>query len=201
MCRLADFSQLCRLPLATVVLDGIGEDDTAGRSMGTALVTGCTPTMSQRSVPQAGSGVLRSDGAPLALGELLVMGGGSFRQQAVRWLEQSGNAHVSDTSTAAQAIYSLRDGGVVSSLPFTSLSLTHDRVVVQLVRAPSGSLVLSAAGFEGTGTLAAAHYFVETLLPARATLTTAWYVIDWEDLDASGGPSAADGYAVIASGF
>lgn len=200
-CRPADFSQLCHLPLATVLVDDIGEDDDAGVSMGASLATACAPALGLRTAGQADAGVLRvADGAPLQLGELLVMGGGSFRQAAVRWLETSNQARVRDTSTATDAIYRVRDGGVASTVPFATLGATRDRLVVQVVRAPSGSLVLHAAGYFGPGTLAASYYFVQTLLPLRASLTTAWYVIEWEDLDATGGPTAADRYTVIASG-
>lgn len=200
-CRPADFSQLCQLSLATVMLDQIPEDDDAGLSMGAALASACTPAVSARTAGQDDAGVLRvADGAPLALGELLVMGGGSFRQDAVAWLEMTNQAQLRDTSTTANAIYSLQDGGVASSVAFSSLGLNRDRIAVQLVRSPSGALVLNAAGFYGPGTLAAAYYFVQTILPQRASLTTRWYVVEWEDLDASGGPTAADRYTPIASG-
>ncbi|MDP2275799.1 MAG: hypothetical protein Q8N23_03080 [Archangium sp.] len=183
-----------------MLLDEVTEDDDAGLSMAAALVASCTPAVTRRAVAQGDGGVLTAGGEPVVWGELLVAGGGSFRQQAVRWLEQNGAAQVSDTSDAVNAIYSLRDGGVVSSVPAATLGPTLDRVVVQVVRAPSGSVVLSAQGYHAPGTLAAARYFVQTLLPARATLTTRWYVLEWEDLDASGGPTAGDRYTVIASG-
>jgi hypothetical protein len=200
-CRPADFSQLCQLPLATVMLDEIAEDDDAGLSMGSALVSACAPALTLRTAGQTDAGVLRiADGEPLALGELLVIGGGSFRQDAVAWLETTNTALLRDTSTTADAIYSLRDGGVASTVPFATLGPTRDRGLVQLVRTPSGSVVLNAAGFFGPGTLAASWYFVQNILPMRASLTTSWYVIEWEDLDATGGPTAADRYTLIASG-
>ncbi|HEY0880605.1 MAG TPA: hypothetical protein VGD87_03685, partial [Archangium sp.] len=147
------------------------------------------------------AGLLRvATGEPLQLGELLVAGGGSFRQRVVGWAEQTRTAWLSDTSTATDAIYSLPDGGVVSSVPFSMLSAAKDRIVIQLVRAPTGALVLNAAGFNGEGTRAAAEYFVSTVLPNRAALSTRWYVVEWTDTDASGGPSAGDGYALIATG-
>lgn len=183
------------------MVDEIAADDDAGVSMGAALAAACAPALSLRTAGQLDAGVLRvSDGAPLQLGELLVVGGGSFRQDAVRWLETANQAQVRDTSTPTDAIYSLRDGGVASTVPVATLGLTRDRVVVQVMRTPSGSLVLHAAGYFGPGTLAASYYFVQTLLPMRASLTTAWYVIEWEDLDATGGPTAADRYTLIASG-
>jgi hypothetical protein len=183
------------------MLDEIAEDDDAGVSMGAALAGSCAPSVSVRTAGQEDAGLLRvSDGAPIALGELLVMGGGSFRQDGVRFLENANEAQVRDTSTTLTAIYSLQDGGVVSTVPFSTLGPTRDRLVVQMVRAPSGSLVLHAAGYYGPGTLAAAYAFVHTILPQHASLSTRWYVIEWEDLDASGGPTAADRYTPIASG-
>lgn len=200
-CRATNFSELCQMPAARFLLDGIRDDDDAGTAMGDAIVTGCVPTVTGRYASQTDGGVLSAnDGQPLGLGEVLVMGGGSFRQTGVRWLENTNNAEVRDTSTATDAIYSLKDGGVVSNVPFTTLSATHDRVLIQLVRTPSGALVLNAAGFVGPGTRAAADYFVNTLFPMRATLTTRWYVVEWTDVDTSGGPSAGDTYTVIASG-
>lgn len=182
-------------------MDQIFEDDSAGLSMSAALVTDCTPAVSARGAGLPDAGVVRfPDGAPLALGELLVIGGGSFGQKTVRWLETGNQTQVRDTSTSTDAIYSLPDGGVVSSVPFATLGTTRDRLLIQVVRAPSGSLVLNAAGFHGPGTRAAAWYFAETILPLRATLTTRWYVLDWEDLDGSGGPSPGDRYTPIASG-
>lgn len=192
---------MCRLPLATVLIDEVAADDDAGMSMGAALATACAPALGLRLAGQADAGVLRvADGAPLQVGELLVAAGGSFRQDAVRWLETENRALVRDTSTATDMIYSLRDGGVASTVPFATLGTTRDRLVLQVVRAPSGSLVLHAAGYFGPGTLAASYWFVQNVLPLRATLTTAWYVIEWEDLDGTGGPTAADRYTLIASG-
>ena len=199
-CRPADFSQLCQLPLTTVVLDEIAEDDDAGLAMGRAIVLGCNPTTTLNLAGQRDAGVVASDGMPLALGELLVMGGGSFAQRGVRWAENTNTAQVSDRSTTTDAIYALRDGGVVSNVPMSSLGPTLDRLVLQVVRAPSGSLMLNAAGYHGPGTLAAASYFIATLLPQASTLTTRWYVVEWADDDGTPGPSAGDRYTLIASG-
>jgi len=199
-CRPADFSQLCQLPITTVVLDEIPEDDDAGLAMGRAIVAGCNPTTTLSLAGQRDAGVVGTDGLPLALGELLVMGGGSFGQRGVRWAENTNHAMVSDRSSGPDAIYMLRDGGVVSNVPMATLGPTLDRLVVQVVRAPSGSLLLNAAGYHGPGTLAAASYFIATLLPQASTLSTRWYVVEWEDLDGTPGPSAGDRYTVIASG-
>lgn len=198
-CHPADFSQLCQLPITTVVFDEVSEDDDAGFAMGQAIVARCNPNTILKLAPRD-AGLIAADGLPLARGELLVVAGGSFAQRAVRWAENTNSAQVSDRSTSVDAIYALRDGGVVSSVPRASLGPTLDRLVLQVVRAPTGSLMLNAAGYHGPGTLAAAGYFVTQVLPQASTLTTRWYVVEWEDSDGTSGPSAGDRYTVISSG-
>lgn len=201
-CVEATFAQLCGQATATAMLDGVTDDDLATLSMNGAVVSQCTPAVTASSAgPQTDAGILRAaDGEPLALGELLVAGGGSFRQRAVRWLENTNNAQVRDVSTSTRVLYALQDGGLVTDEDMLTFSATRDRLIIQLVRAPSGALVLNAAGLNGPGTRAAADYFVRTLLPNRANLTTRWYVVDWTDNDGTPGPSAGDTYAVINSG-
>lgn len=200
-CREATFGSICEPPVATALLDGEPADDQSSLAMSAALGASCTPMVDAGQAIANDAGLLRvANGEPLQLGELLVAGGGSFRQRVVAWADQTPGPWVRDTSTATDAIYSLPDGGVVSSVPFSMLSPARDRVLIQLVRSPTGALVLNAAGFHGEGTRAAAEYFVSALLPNRANLTTRWYVIEWTDTDSSGGPSAGDGYALIASG-
>lgn len=200
-CVEATFGQLCQQPLSTALLDGVSDDDAATQALNAALVAQCTPTVTASVAGQTDAGLLRAaDGEPLVVGELLVAGGGSFRQQAVRWLENTNNAQVRDVSTSTQAMYALQDGGLVTNEPMSTFTTTRDRLIIQLVRAPSGALVLNAAGLNGPGTRAAAEYFVGQLLPNRANLTTRWYVVDWTDNDGTPGPSAGDAYAVINSG-
>lgn len=186
-CAAANLSSVCRLPVATVMLDGQPADDGASQQLGAALLAACDGGLTTRTAGQRDAGVLSvRDGRPLQLGELLVMGGGSFRQEAVRWFEQNNAAPVRDSSTATQATLTLRDGGVVVSMPFSSLNASRDLVLVQLARAPLGPVVLNASGFEGTGTAAAATYFVQTLLPTYPTLTDAWVVLEWGDANFNG---------------
>lgn len=198
-CRNNELSQLCHMPVSTAVLDGFVEDDDAGVAVAQAIVSSCAPVMSLQFGVQ-GPPTLSDAGEPLALGEILVMGGGSFAQRGVRWLEDNNFAFIRDTSTPADAIFSLRDGGIVSSVPASTLGPSLDRALIQLVRTPRGAVVLNAAGFHAVGTLAAAHYFVETILPMHASLSTAWYVIEWEDLNSNDTPDSADRFTLIASG-
>lgn len=201
VCTEATFAALCAQPVALALLDGQASDDQSSLAMSAAIAASCTPAVDAGQAVANDAGLLRvANGEPLQLGELLVAGGGSFRQRVAAWADQTPGPWLRDTSTATDAIYGLPDGGIASSVPFTMLSPAKDRVLIQLVRAPTGALVLNAAGFHGEGTRAAAEYFVGTLLPNRANLTTRWYVVEWTDLDSSGGPSAGDSYAVIASG-
>jgi Stigma-specific protein, Stig1 len=197
-CHAADFSALCEMPHATVLLNGVAEDEDAGMAIGAALASSC-PSLPLRALGFDG-GIQGPTGHALVLGELLIAGGGSFHQPLVAWLEATNQAHVRDISTTSQAIYALRDGGIVSQVPFATLGLTKDRFVIQIVRTTSGALVLQAAGYRGPGTLAAATYYIDTVNPTRATLTSHWYVVEWDDVDASGGPTAGDTYTLIAEG-
>jgi len=96
--------------------------------------------------------------------------------------------------------YTRPDGGVIAQADPATISPAHDVFVVQLVRTPSGALVLNAAGIFGPGTSAAAWYLVHTMLPQRPQLSYAWYVVDWSDTDGDGLPSAGDTWTVLDSG-
>lgn len=200
MCRAPLLSNTCTLPSATVLLDGI--DDSAGVSMATALVSACTPAVNVRTVGQLDAGVLNPvTGEPLVPGELFCAAGGSFRQRAIAWLEQNGLAPVRDTSTTSIYRYSLRDGGIVAAGPVGDLNALHDIFVIQIVRAPSGATVLNAGGYYTEGTAAGAWYFVNRLLPMRASLTNGWYVVEWRDTMLNGLPDPGDTWTPIAQGL
>lgn len=185
-------SNVCNVAEATAVLDGRPEDDDASATLVQALVSLCVPSPTTASLPQLDAGVLSMvTGEPLLAGPMLCLGGGSFFQRSIGWLEGVNLAQVRDTSTATQYRLTLRDGGVIATGPISALGLTHDITVIQLVRAPSGATVLNTAGFHGPGTTAGAWYFRNVLLPMRASLTSSWYVVEWTDSSLNG-PDATD---------
>lgn len=201
-CREVVLANVCEQPIARVMLDGVSIDDDAGLSIAQALAQGCTPMVSLRIGGQFDAGVLDlSTGEPLQVGELLVAGGGSFRQRAIAWLEFNALTPVREADDATTLTYSRRDAGVILSTPLAGLSTSHDLFVVQFVRTPYGATVLNASGYYAAGTAAASWYVVNTLLPQRATLTVGWYLVDWVDTNANQLPDAADTWTVMASGL
>lgn len=183
------------MPRATALLDG--QDDAPSVALAQALAGSCMPALTASSVPQLDSGVLAVDGEPLLTGSMLCVAGGSFFQRSIDWLETNRVAHVTDTSTSTQYRLSLRDGGVAAMGTMATLSPTHDIFVLQLVRAPSGSVVLNSGGFFAEGTGAGAWYFQNVMLPMRATLNSPWYVYEWTDTTANG-PDVADTFTRLA---
>lgn len=191
-CRPVVLSNVCSVASATAVLDGRPEDDDASAALVQALASLCVPPPATSSLPQLDAGVQSmATGEPLLTGPMLCLGGGSFFQRSIGWLESVNRAQVKDTSTTTQYRLSLRDGGVIATGPVAALGPSHDIVVIQLVRAPSGATVLNTAGFHAPGTTAGAWYFRNVLLPMRVSLTSSWYVIEWTD-SSTNGPDALD---------
>lgn len=197
-CHGATLSNLCAMPVACTVLNGVYEDDAAGLAITYAITGSCTSPVTSR-IADAGA-VDVATGAPLPLGELSVLGGGSFRQRAIAWLEDQNLATVRDTSTEALYRYSLRDGGTITSAPRSAISPMHDIFVIQLVRLPSGVVVFNAAGFYAQGTTSAAWYFINRQLGSLTTQTDSWYVVDWTDTNANLHPDPVDTWTLVASG-
>ncbi|MBK7858050.1 MAG: hypothetical protein IPJ65_05375 [Archangiaceae bacterium] len=201
-CVPALLSNVCVQPKVRAVLDDQVPDDDAGTRIAQALVDACpVPGFSTIAQAELDAGYFDIDTAePLQLGELVVAGGGSYFQHVVGWLEQSGAARVSETGTVQQYRYTLRDGGVISTGATSTLDAHHDVFVVQMTRSSSGAIVLTASGFYAPGTAAAAWYFVNVLLPMRASLADAWYLVEWTDGNADALPDATDTWSTIGSG-
>jgi hypothetical protein len=200
-CQATLLSNTCSEPVVRAVLDGIVADDDAGTSIAQALVAACAPAPMFAIAGQADAGVIAvNTGEPLELGALLIAGGGDYYQRVVNWLETSGAAHIKDSSSSTQYQYTLRDGGVVSEGLAADVGPHHDIFVVQLSRSSAGELVLSASGFYASGTAAAAWYFINVLLPMRATLADSWYVVEWSDTTMDGLPDVNDAWTPVASG-
>lgn len=191
-------SGVCFMPSAIAVLDGF--DDAAAVALAASL-SSCSPAVPYTSVSQLDAGFINPEtGYPSPTGATLCVAGGSFFQRIVGYLEQANQAPVRDTSTPSVYRYSRRDGGVIAQGPVSLLSATRDVFVVQIVHTPEGVRVLNAAGYYAEGTTAAAWYFVNTLLPMRPSLTDAWYVVDWTDLNVNGMPDPGDTWVVLGQG-
>lgn len=203
-CRDAVLSNACHPPLVRVVLDGQPTDDEAGAAIATALVTACCSGVPLVVGTPADAGVLDvRTGEPLRAGELLVVAGGSFFQAPMRWLSERTLLPVVDRSTQTEVRYEQRDAGLICSRPTSTISSTHDVFLIELATAPSGAVVLNAAGYYGEGTEAAAWYVIHRLFPDLRSQTSGWYVVEWTDNPdggVSGGPDALDTWTPLASG-
>jgi hypothetical protein len=144
--------------------------------------------------------VLGANGEPLRRGELLVAGGGAFKQTDIAWLEAQGRAPVVGPTSSVIFQFTRPGGGVLAEAAPATINPGHDLFVVYLTRAPSGATVLNAGGIFGPGTTAAAWYLVNRQLPQRSTLTQSWYVVDWKDTSGDGQPGEGDTWAVLAAG-
>jgi hypothetical protein len=123
-----------------------------------------------------------------------------FGQRSVAWIQSNSVASVTVGGGLANVTFSRPDGSLILSVPWTSLSASHDLFVVQFVRTPYGATMLSAFGYYQWGTVAAAWYVTHTLLPQRATPLGGWYLVEWTDSDANGLPGEADVWSVRATG-
>jgi hypothetical protein len=199
-CRQSLLASLCDQAEVVALLDGIDVDDATSRALAAAVASSCGRAGSVLEAGQTDAGVLDPrTGEPLRLGAVLVAGGGSYRQRAVDWLETQGLAPIIGPTSNAIYQYTRPDGGVVAEALPSSITPSHDLFVVQLARAPSGAVVLNAAGIFSPGTTAAGWYAVNRLLPAPALAAKAWYVVEWTD-SGDGAPGDADAWTVVASG-
>jgi hypothetical protein len=208
-CKDSVFVNVCESANATIVHDGITDDDNASGGVATALGS-CTPTVAVRTVLQAivestNAGVLAAGGRPVTgPGDMFVATGGSFGQHAVGFLEKSATpVAVAETSTSV-AFFRRSTSTLLRSVQLSELTATHDYALVELAVEPdSGTLTLIAYGLLSPGTRAAAHYAGQVIVPGRATYDQAYYLYEWTD-GANGGnadqlPDTSE-FTLVASG-
>jgi hypothetical protein len=208
-CKAAIVANVCALPVATLLLDGLSTDDAAAADIHDALVASCAPAPTATAVAQATSGVINpTSGKPVAGGgNMLVVSGGPFGQLLDKYLETSAVSPI--YSYYDNAVNQLRgrasgDAGadplIVNAMQ-TDITDSHSFFVVEMVVDPdSGTLVLVVYGISASGTQAGAWYFAQKMLPARASLDKSWYVFEWSDQDADMKPSDPDTFTPVASG-
>jgi hypothetical protein len=207
-CKPAIVSNLCESPVATLLLDGLSIDDAATMSIQTGILASCAPPPNATSVPQMTSGVINpTTGKPVAWGgNMLVIAGGPYGQLLVKYLENAGITPIYNHYDSAVDQILGRKMGDAGADPYivnatqSQITESHSYFLVEtVVDPPSGTLSLIVYGISASGTQAAAWYFVNKLLPIRATLTKAWYVYEWTDGDADMKPGDADTFTLVAS--
>jgi hypothetical protein len=207
-CRPAVIASVCDSANVTFLLDGLSVDEATVPTLSAGIVAGCSPTPAVRSVTQAVAGTINAiTGRPVVgSGDIQVVVGGPYGQRLIRYLEATGVTAVYNTYDGSTAQYNVRgaNGGaptVVVNATAAALTDGHSYFVIEMVPDPStGTLAFALYGFTSPGTVAATYYFLNEMLPARATFDKSYYVYEWTNVDADLQPSSADTFHLVASG-
>jgi hypothetical protein len=201
-CDEAVFANVCGNPNATVIKDPYEADNKAAAAIGAALMMSCAPPTMVVVRDQGEPGVLSASGRPLAsAGTSYLMGGGSFGQRGVDYLDKTDmtSVYLSFDGTTAQ-FHRRRPAEVVLSTPATALNDGHDYFYLQMFVEPlSGTLCINAIGMYAPGTLAGSYWLATEIIPKRDMYPDTWYVYEWTD---SGDKvaNAADTFRLVAHG-
>lgn len=203
-CLALVFANVCSLPRLTVIHSGEPTDDDAGSMMGAAIQANCPAGLMLRTVNGQDGGVLDAVGAPVVTrDDALICGGGSFSQPHVNWLETTAAVSpVYDSSTLTQVSYTRRDdGGVIFTDVPSNLGPELDYFLIELVRTrPAGPVTVVGYGSFEPGTVAAAWYFANSIMPMHGAINSGWFVVRWVDLNHDGLPNEMSEFTVLGSG-
>ena len=208
-CTSAVFGNLCDNATATLFLDSFEADNEAANTIGASLATACGMTV---EAPDAAPSDPVS-GEPLTgIGNLCVVGGGSYGQPAILYLDNHSLTDVQLVGGVDDAgVFDLEftndsnPGGpvVVASAPYSATPTNTDYFLVELATDPvSGSLCLDVQGMSAQGTAAGAYYVANHLFGNGAFLGNAqsWFVYYWASANGGGVLSDADTFTFVASG-
>jgi hypothetical protein len=201
-CTDAVFANICGNPSATVIKDPYPADNDTAAGIGAALMTSCMPPTVVMARDQGEPGVLSPGGRPLAgSGTSYLIGGGSFGQRAVDYLDKTDMTPLFLTGDSMKIeLHNRGTGEVVVSVPPSTLNESHDYFYVQLFVEPlSGTLCVNSIGMFAAGTVAGGFWLATEIIPKRAMYTDTWYAYEWTD---SGDkiPNAADTFRLVAHG-
>jgi len=205
-CLTATIATVCASDTATFLLDGLSVDEATVPIVRDAFVATCSPPTTPETVNQASAGTIHATtGRPVVgSGNLQVVVGGTYGQKLMSYLESSGVTAVYNSYVGTTAQFNVRDGSsstVVVTAPESVLTESHSYFVIETVVDPTtGTLTLAMYGFTSPGTVAAAWYFVNEMLPAPGSFDKSYYVYEWTDGDADQLPSAADTFTLVVSG-
>lgn len=194
-------ANLCELPSATALLNGLAVDVASSVHMADALAASCTPAVVRLTHDELDGGLVNpTTGRPRSAGTLLTVGGGSYGHRLVGWIDDGRVGPVYDATVPPTYTLNRRDGTAIVSVDLSTLSEGHDYFVAEVVRAPNGATAVVVAGFFAGGTQAGAWWFINRVLTSRASWSDAWYVVEWTDANSDLTPDAADRWTLIASG-
>jgi hypothetical protein len=208
-CNAPTYPNFCANTTVYVIHDGIAADETAADDMASTITANCPSTVMVHTANQTDSTLVdQTTGAPLAgAGVTYVFGGGPFANKPIKWLET--------TQHATKVYFSAPDGinfdwmtrtstTPVASMVASTCSTHTDQFVTELVTdGVSGTLNLVGYGAcgGGKGTLAAAYYYANEILPHKAMYPDSWYVFGWSDTNNNATPDAGDTFTILAHGL
>jgi hypothetical protein len=204
-CQDAVLKNICANPAATVVFDPYTDDNDAGLRMGNALATQCVPPVTVAYVNgDAGVGQDPDSGRPsTGPGNTLVVGGGSYGQPSVGYIDDTGLSTVRLQADGTDTWFqNFKTQTTIVRAANTTLTAHHDFFLLELnVDPASGTLCFAGIGFYNLGTLAAGYFFQNKVMPSLSTFTAAWYVYEWTDTDGDSAPSVGDAFRRVDQGL
>ena len=199
-CNDALVKNLCQNAAGTVVLDSIAIDQDAGAVVGTALTASCS-SMKLTTVPQGAAGTMDpASGRPLlGPGDTYVAAGGGFGQKAVNYMNGARNAPVYTIDDGQNVSFvKTSDNSVIVKAPIASLTAHNDYFLVYAAAEPvSGTLVFAVYGLYGAGPAAGAYWFKTQTV---SSLTSQFYVYQWQDKNNDGVADTGDTFTLVTSG-
>ncbi|HEY1554739.1 MAG TPA: hypothetical protein VGF94_07865 [Kofleriaceae bacterium] len=207
-CNAPTYPNFCANNQVYVIYDDISADDHAADVMASTITANCPPTVMVTTASQTDAALVdQSTGQPLAGGGVTyVLGGGPFPSMPLRWLERTDEVTKIYFSAPDGVNFDWmnRTGDVVATMPGSGCTVHADQFISELVTDPmSGTLSLIGYGAcsGGQGTLAAAWYYANVMLPNAALYPDSWYIVGWADSDNDSTPSAGDTYTILAHGL
>jgi hypothetical protein len=190
---------LCGFARLTVIENGLTIDDSVGTMLASTMAAGCRTAPATRTVSQDTQGILdpATDRPLMAADDLVVIGGGDGPNRGLAYLLKADTPVV--WSGSSQATFEERATGRTIAMGPTSTS--HDYALVMVVSEPiGGTKILSAAGMQVNGTLAAGYWFTNQIAPSIATDVDVWTLVEWTNADADPTPSSGDTFVVLGTG-
>ncbi len=208
-CNSPTFPSFCANNTVDIIYDGITPDDDAADVMASTITANCPPTVMVHAGKQTDPALVdQTTGQPLGgSGVTYVLGGGPFPNLPLKWLERTHDITkiYFDAPDGINYYWRLRaDDSAVAMMAGSDCSSQADQFITELVTDPmSGTLSLIGYGAcsGGQGTLAAAWYYANVLLPNKAMYPDSWYVFSWSDTNGDATPNAGDTFTVLAHGL
>ena len=200
-CFAPTFADLCSNPTATLILDGLADDDGAGNAIADALASSCGFTVARVAQATATQIDPQTGVIHLGTGNTVVVSGGPFWQHMVSNLETTTHVMPVYFAQTADAAVELRlratDALIVHA---TAITATHDYFVLELATDPaSGALAFVSYGFDVGGTHAAAYYFATAIMPHASTQHLREVIVEWTDTSGDSHAGAGDTYHVLSA--